>query len=443
MFAVFLPALNFRGNRSPYLWWFYKLLNEFGKDACFICGEEYFIDPKQLLVNGRNEASADVAGLYGYGLPDSEPLKQLIRADIPPNVWLKLESIYASNPLAAFRYFCLSHDKDLYLAIENAVKYLESMACVIEVIVTCVNCATLEIFCKTRNLPLLHLELGPLRGPVYLPTAYFDFSGVNGNTESKRRFDVACSDTFIADEWSEFASLRSLFLMQKLPGQNQATTDLGLGLQIEDDSNIICYAKGHTSLSLINGARRMLADQRIRVPVLVRPHPGSFFSVHNLPTGLRLDCSRTSVDFILQCERIHTINSGLTVEAMLLEREVMGYGDCPFAFCINPDNGRCNIDALSFFLLNYLVPWDLALKPQYIRWRLNKPPEASIRQRHLEALMQKKIRLMEGQIAELEQALLERERQIAQMRSSLAWRLAYPLQAMLHMFRRLLNQCRQ
>lgn len=439
MFAVFLPSLNFRGNRTPYLWWFYKLLNEFDRDAGFICGEEYFIEPEQLLASGCKDASADIAALYGYRLPDRETLAQLRRADIPPDVWLRLESAYPSDPLAAFRNFCLSHDDELHQAISSAVNVLELNANVIEVVVTCVNCATLRNFCHARNLPLLHLELGPLRSPVYLHTAYLDFSGVNGNTESRRRFEAARNNTTTADEWRDASLLRSLFMMKKLPMQDCQKIDLGLGLQIEDDSNIICYANGHSSLSLINASRRMLADQKVTPPVLVRPHPGSFFTVQNLPSGLKLDNSKTSVDFLLKCKRIHTINSGLTVESMLIGLDVTVYGESPFSFCINPESGKCNIDAFSFFLLNYLVPWHLALKPEYIRWRLGKPSEAAIKQRHLETLMQRKIQLLEEHITELENSLSKQEMLLAQMRSSFAWRLTYPFRKIFQLLHRLLK----
>lgn len=57
MIAVFLPALNFRGNRSPYLWWFYKFSSEFGAQAGYIAGDEYYRDPSELRAEGRNEAS--------------------------------------------------------------------------------------------------------------------------------------------------------------------------------------------------------------------------------------------------------------------------------------------------------------------------------------------------------------------------------------------------
>jgi hypothetical protein len=159
--------------------------------------------------------------------------------------------------------------------------------------------------------------------------------------------------------------------------------------------------------------------------------------LRSLPSGLEPDRSATAIEFILRCKRIHTINSGLAVEALLQDRVVSVRGDCPFAHCIEPASGLYNSVALSFFLLNYLVPWSLAFTPAYIRWRLGRPTEAEIRQLHLESFMQEKIRLLEARVNELEQSLADRDRQLNEIRSSLAWRLTFPLRAISKLWRRL------
>lgn len=426
MFAVFLPSLNFRGNRSPYLWWFYKFLSEFGEQAGYICGHEYFLDPRTQFTNARVEASPEIAEHYQYQIPDSSLLGRLLRADIADYVWQSMENLFPGNPLEAFRYFCLNPDEALYGALVQALDQIAAKCGMIEAVITCVNCETLQRLCSERHLPLLHVELGPLRGPIYLQTAYFDFSGVNGGTESRPRFNAA--GAIENHEWLEVEVLRSLFMMEK-PGQVQSMVDLGIGLQVEDDSNIICYSNGFSSLALLNNARRLLAEQKIGAPVLVRGHPGSIFSLKDLPAGLRIDQSETAIGFIQQCKEIHSVNSSLAVESLLLGHKAAVYGDCPFAFCIDDATHLCNYRAFSFFLLNYLVPWKLALSGDYIRWRLGKPAESAIRDAHVEFYMREKIRLLEIRVAELEQAVMARDKQIAQLKSSLSWYLSYPLRA--------------
>lgn len=431
MFAVLLPALNFRGNRSPYLWWFHKLLSEFGNQAGYICGDEYYRDPAQLLAEGRQEASADLAAFYRYRLPELATLTNLPHADIPIRVWQTIEAIYPANPLAAFRHYCLEEDAGLYQAISNSLDQLCACIGPLEAVITCVNCATLTQVCRARKLPLVHVELGPLRQPAFLQTAYFDFSGVNGNTEARQRYEAAPS-TYPNHELDTREQLNQLFLMDRKPNQDQPETDLGLCLQVEDDSNILCYAHGHSSLSLINEARRSLADKTVTAPVLVRAHPGSYFAIRHLPPGMIQDDSPSSLVFAMRCQRIHTINSSLAVESLLMGRNAIVRGDSPFSFCVDQELGKGNPVALTFFLLNYLVPWHLAFTPKYIRWRLSKPAERDIEKVHKEGFMQEKIRLLELRVGQLEQEL-------ADIRSSLAWRLTYPLRMLIQLCSRLIG----
>lgn len=425
MFTVFLPSLGFRGNRSPYLWWFYKFLSEFGVQAGYICGDEYLLDPKLHLANGRNEASNEVARYYKYQIPDIGLLARLRQADIAPDVWRAMEQRFPDNPLEAFRHFCLVEDSVLKEALVQAFDHLESVGEAIEVVVTCVNCATLRRLCKERGLPLLHIEIGPLRAPQYLQTAYFDFSGVNGATEARSRFDAMGMTE--SGAWDRLESLRSLFTVDVRPPREFPPVDLGIGLQIEDDSNLICYSNGYSSLALINNAKRLLAEGQVTAPVLVRGHPGSMFALKDVPRGMNIDRSESAVEFLLQCREIHTVNSSLAVESLLLGHKATVYGDCPFSFCIDAHTRLCNESAFSFFLLNYLVPSNLATSSDYIRWRLGRPTEEAIRKAHLEFYMHEKNKLLEARVAELERILADRDRQIAQLKSWTCWYLTYPL----------------
>lgn len=428
MFAVLLPALNFRGNRSPYLWWFHKLVSELGDQAGYICGDEYYREPAQLFTEGRPEASAKLAEFYGYQLPASERLANLPRADIPVQLWQSIEARYPANPLAAFRHYCLEEDQALFAAISHALETLRELIGPLEAVITSVNCATLRQVCHARNLPLVHMELGPLRQPMYLPTTYFDFSGVNGQTEARDRY-LASGNSMHDPHLLTRDQLSQLFLLEGMLAHELPDTDLGLCLQVEDDSNILCYANGHSSSSLINDARRLLGNETINPPVRVRTHPGSYFSIRHLPPGLTADDSPTSLAFAMRCQRIHTINSSVALESLLIGRSAVVHGDTPLSFCVDPETGRGDPVALDFFLLNYLVPWQLAFTPAYLRWRLGRPTERAIRKVHLEGFMQEKIRLLELRVGKLEQEL-------ADIRSSLPWHLTYPLRVLTRLYSR-------
>lgn len=437
MFVVFLPALNFRGNRSPYLWWFYRFLTTFHDQAAYICGDEYFSDPVALSSAGRVEVSEIQSGLHHYQVPDIDLLNSQMRVDIPHEVWHTIEAQFQSNPVGAFRYYCLKVDHALESAISNALTNILRNVERIEAVVTCVNCATLTKVCAENQIPLIHFELGPLRYPMYVQTAYFDFSGVNGGTEARTRHSLAPDDFEGLEEWCDLSSLCSLFQMPMLPVPQTQSVDLGIGLQIEDDSNIVCYSNDHSSISLINNAIRDLVDGKICPPVLVRAHPGSRFTLKKLAEGLELDQSSSSVAFIRTCNLIQTINSSLSVEAMLLGNRTQIFGDSPVNFCIDGGTGNCDVRAFTFFLLNYLVPWRQAFDLGYIRWRLQIPSEKQIRQAHLESLMQEKIRMMEARILELERALIDRERQLTTIKSSILWRATYCPRMLLRMMRKM------
>lgn len=427
MFVVFLPALNFRGNRSPYLWWFHKLHSALGDQAGYICGDEYFRPPEELLAEGRLEASSTLAERYHYRLPEPATLSNLLRADIPVTVWQSIEALYPANPLAAFRHYSLQEAPLLFKAINQALDQLNNTTSPLEAVITCVNCATLTKVCKERGVSLIHIELGPLREPQFLQTAYFDFSGVNGNTEAHSRY---LASNYIANDDSEEdlqLLLCDLLLLQKPPKSEEASFELGVCLQIEDDSNIVCYSNGHSSLSLINDARRAIAEKKVSPPVLIRSHPGSHFAIRSLPSGLAIDSAPSSLAFAKRCKRIQTINSGLAVEALLLGRNAVVLGESPFSFCSERLTGQCINPALQFFLMNYAVPWGIAFTPDYIRWRLGHPTEPDIRNRHMKALMNEKIRHLEQKIVNLEQ-------QLEEIRSSLSWRITLPLRKLIRFF---------
>ena len=423
MFAVFLPPINFRGNRSPYLWWFYKFASAFGNDAAYICGDEYFIDPKVHYDNGRVEVGEALARRWGYQVPDAESLSRLSRINIPLHVWKKVESQFPSNPVEAFRYFCLQEDELLYESYVRAIDELEHQA-PIEAGITCINCATLQRVFRERNLPLIHFELGPLRDPTYLNTAYFDFSGVNGNTEARKRFEATNCELIEDEDLDNIETLRNLFLTEQNEVVTPLVADLGIGLQVEDDSNIICYSNGISAVSMISRARYLLAEEKINSPVLVRAHPGSYFSLRNLPPGFAIDKSDSSIEFIHACKKLQVINSSLAVEALLQSKEVEVLGECSFSFCAEEVHKNGNVLALSFYLLNYLVPWNLAFSSDYIKWRLSRPSEKDIRNAHLRFFMDEKIKVLESQIRELEAALGNRENEIAAIKSSIVWRLS-------------------
>ena len=56
----------------------------------------------------------------------------------------------------------------------------------IKAILSWCNCPSLQNIADKLGIKVIYNEVGALRPPFYNYMAYFDFSGVNGNTESEK-----------------------------------------------------------------------------------------------------------------------------------------------------------------------------------------------------------------------------------------------------------------
>ena len=264
----------------------------------------------------------------------------------------------------------------------------------IEAIITQLNCRSLDDVAGYLRIPVIHEEAGNLREPAFkFGTKLFDFRGANANSEFDQRFlargempaDCVAS---IIDRYATDATKAEM---------NSATEpefEVGVVLQVEDDSNVIAYNNGWDNLRLIYKARQVFPGDLI----LVRPHPLSLFGLQDLQgRGLAtVDNSPSAMEFISKCKRILTINSSIAFEAIAAGKPTYILGESPLACMAYRHFDRRVRDQmreipllqekLEFYTLNYLIPTDLWLNPDYYRFRLGAPSEGEIRSRHLEAI---------------------------------------------------------
>ncbi|EEW0691519.1 hypothetical protein EEQ51_23080, partial [Escherichia coli] len=210
---------------------------------------------------------------------------------------------------------------------------------------------------------------------MYRNTAYLDFTGVNGNTEARARYescqteiDITCSMNDLHRYFLEAISLPS-------SSENQVA---GIVLQVEDDSNIIAYSHNFTNISLISYVRQ----QHTLENILVRAHPGSLFRLRD--DIFSIDASANSLEFIQKCHSIYTINSSVGLEALLCEKKTNILGDCSYAFVAEEASGPTRVNAMAFYLFAYLVPFELIFNLEYLRFRLDHPAELDIVRKHLQ-----------------------------------------------------------
>jgi hypothetical protein len=370
--GVFLSPYPFRGSRAPYLWVFYKLLASIDEPMAFILSEDYLANPESPLLAGRSELEERRQKEVNYGIPDAETFARHHFAFMDDALMHELLPQYGGNPLAFFKAFLSEEVEEVKQAIHSR---LDQLPPDIELIISWSNCPSLAAVAGERGIPVAYLEVGPLRQPQYRSTAYFDFSGVNGNTEAKARQQAANGFPNVDFSLDE---LRDAFAMH--PDDGMRTGNLvGVALQVEDDSNLVCFNNGYDNISLIGKALLEVPADRL----LIRSHPGSRFDIK--PNGALRDTSPTAIEFLKSCKRLMCINSSIGLEAALLGVPVQVLGDASYKFVVDEKIPAARNQKLAFYLFGYLVPFDLVFSAAYIRFRLKRPSEPEIFKKHMQA----------------------------------------------------------
>ncbi|WP_440973086.1 GT99 family glycosyltransferase N-terminal domain-containing protein [Pseudomonas koreensis] len=373
MLTIFLPPFPFRGLEAPYLWVFYKYLHESKEPLHFMMSPSYLRSAKHFADEKRWEVATASYSHLGYSSPSADVLARHHFSHFEDTIFTQLMESSGNNPILAFKRLLTERIPFLENAIETMLSGRETP----EAIVSCLNCPSLEAVALAQGIPVIHIELGPLRAPNYRWTAYFDFTGVNGNTEAEKRF-LQAESTF-GEKPTSIEQLREFFITCSYVFQPCSPDDsVGVPLQVEDDSNLIAYSNGYDNNSLIAFARFCENEN-----LLIRAHPSSQFTLRGEDT--QIDHSGNSIEFLGKCREIITINSSVGLEGLLFERKVTALGDCSFAFINRATSEQERVNRLAFYLFCYLVPFDAAFNPAYIRFRLNNPSELEILQWNMNA----------------------------------------------------------
>ena len=373
MFAVFLPPYPFRGVKAPYLWLFLKYLHCSNEKILFITSPDYVEVINDETQHSRWEFDTASMASLGYSLPDEQSLARHEYQYLDHALYETMLAQHHHDPIKSFTTFLTESISEL----ENELFSLLTKEIIqrVDAFVSICNCPSLEKVARALNKEVIHLEIGPLRAPMYRNTAYLDFTGVNGNTEARARYescqteiDITCSMNDLHRYFLEAISLPS-------SSENQVA---GIVLQVEDDSNIIAYSHDFTNISLISYVRQQHALENI----LVRAHPGSLFRLRD--DIFSIDASANSLEFIQKCHSIYTINSSVGLEALLCEKKTNILGDCSYAFVAEEASGPNRVNAMAFYLFAYLVPFELIFNLKYLRFRLDHPAELDIVRKHLQ-----------------------------------------------------------
>lgn len=371
MIAVFLPSFPFRGKTAPYLWVFYRLLQEIQEPCLYLIGQEYLTPTDGW--EDRSEITEEGQAHFGYRLPAPETLQKHIYEWVPDTPFAGLMDQYSGDGNLAFKHFLTEQVPPLGEFFSGALD--KHLGANIEAILTWCNCPTLESIAAAKGIPVAHLELGPLRAPAFRPTGYLDFRGVNGNTEASSRFELEKS-TFA---WNVgLPELDAFLRMGERVNEQTAQFACAVPLQVDDDSNLIAFGNGFDNGSVVQLAQNTFPSERI----LVRLHPAAKMKPTLVPPAT-LDTSNGIGQFLSKAAHVLTINSSVGLEAILQGVPTTILGDCSYGFVNEANTSEDRDQRLAFYLLAYLVPFDLIFNPTYLRFRLAGPTTFEIINLHI------------------------------------------------------------
>jgi hypothetical protein len=380
VFVSFLTPSIFADTPARHLLVFYKQLTDYGRaNVAFVGEPEYFRAPAALAAEGRWEWQPALQEAFEFTPPAS--LDNVVFEALPADLLEK--RLASTSNWKLYGRMMQGRVPELESAFASALDRLQERQ-PIEAVITFADMPSLGYVARHRGLPFVHCEYGPLRKPAYAMTGYWDLRTVGAYRDARRRFtefsrEASRHTPSLLDREELLYTLRR-GEMPAISSPENARFRVGLALQGDDNA----YAQGIGPLDLYATARRHVG----RDDIVIRHHSMALTRCTD-QLGV-IDNSPTSTDFILTCETIVTVSSGVALEALLLGRRVVVLGDSAFALgadaAFDRESARRRATdqllALNFLVFGYLVPLDLMFDAEYTRWRLTRPPEIEIFRHH-------------------------------------------------------------
>jgi hypothetical protein len=359
-YIAYLNNYDIRPCTAQYLWWFYYLMDHM-PETCFLLNNDYLSVDKN-----RWEYAKYQTAPYKYSDPSKltpknfhilnkfENQPELANVEIPSHIL----NVATHKPIPSL----VNEIVDVLNKPEN--KDITAGIC-------WVNNASFDEACNKIGIPVIHNESGALRTPRFIDTCYFDFSGVNGNTEFTKRFKLFKEVSnkvkiYGREELLELVSQPSYRSYIKELANKVPEYECGVALQVDVDTNVLAFNRDVTESDVLN-----ISAKRYNKSLLVRNHPLSSLG-YTKPASLglgQIDDSKNSLEFISKCKRIYTLNSSVAFEALLMGRKVRIFGDNPFRD-LQYMNEEELILALNFAIFSYLMPTSRLYNEEYYNMRI-------------------------------------------------------------------------
>ncbi len=383
-------------NEAPYLWWFYKGLDFVKRTNSAIVAQEIYCDtPVSYFVSaGRSEAINKQR--WGYSMPKNQDLRTDRIYKIPDAL---LEPLIREKGSVsdAFCYLLKQPDADLCAFLDKLIVRIESERREkIEGFITLMALPSLTKVAHDRGIPVIHFELGCLRDPTYLKTAFWDLQDLQGGDSVERRWErfQREHEQRPIPMFSKRECLALLLEKEKLPLLDgygrRPVKQIGVALGYTT-YEIFSYKTHLNDSELLYRVRQKYGMDQM----LIRRHPGDPYGGQYPRYASAMDKPKRSMpDFILDCETVISLLSGTGIEAMLWGRKAITLLPSPSYFASGHEiegEGKCADEGfISFFAFCYLIPLEFLTDLDYLRWRLTMPTEREIYFKHLDLYFKKK-----------------------------------------------------
>ncbi len=377
---------------APYTWFYLKGVDMVKRHGWPVIGQEIYVNSSlsDLIKLGEHAAydKEFVDKYFWYDIPKAKEVKKVPKYAIKQEIIEKL-----AEEKGSYMDAYLSLLREPYQPLVDLIcSYIEDIRKKYKepIEAFCVLChnSSLSAAAAKYNIPVIHYEMGCFREPAYMKTGFFDFKSLHGGDTAETRYKKFLSEMKNDNRLFSDKELLALMLrpetmnmLDKFGTKPVKKCGAALGYTIVE----LFMAQSHflDSELLYRISRKYGAEN-----MLIRSHPSDPYRARYPQYGKYYDKSgNTTIDFILSCEEIFSIGSNVCIEAMFWGRKahtiVKSPSYCGSAHTVEEKGLRAEKEYLNFFALNYLIPFEFVMDPEYARWRLTDPSEKEIFEKHL------------------------------------------------------------
>lgn len=388
---MFLPIVlePFHMGMDNYYWIYLKYLYEAYKNKWSIISHQRFLN-YHLNNPNKTELKENFYKKHEYRILSEDELGRVNRYAIEENIFDELIRIKGSK-LESMIFLIKNRYEPLEKIIEQIISEIESKSKIEGILNWQIHFKSVKYVAERHHIPILVNEYGPLRFPHARNTGCLCFKDIHKSDEVELRYKKFLRENNIKVPVLSRRELLTFFLnkedLDKVELIN-TTPKWEMGIVGTSPVSAVLFSKSfYDDLQLINDVRKVYGDDKI----IFRQHPGigdpyqaNYYYIRNY------DKSDSSMEFVVRCKRIASVHSSVIFEAMLLGKPTYSACDLSqYAYkCEHDYRKKYALPVeelfLNFIMFSYLVPYELMLNEEYLRWRLTMPSEKEIYMYNLE-----------------------------------------------------------